>query len=156
MFNDNTSSEKRVSLDMKISKLNHSLKNIKNKYASSYKENINYKNIVVELQELLAEQKKIDRNRYFINCRNIEDINLEVQQINDTKESIGVSISKKLSITEKNFLKEHNYDCEKDKYKIFSTEKSPENEFVTKWNILRAACLSKPLNAYYNDRDWND
>ena len=151
-----SASKRRVALDLKITKLNHSLNDFKNKYPSSYMLKDEYDNIIRELKELLMEQKEIDMGRFFINRSKIKDVNIEMPQKKDKAESDGLTILKKLSLTEQNFLKEHNYDCERDEYKIFSTEKSPDNDFVKKWEFVRFVSFKQPLSSYYKDRDWNN
>lgn len=147
---EKSASEKRVVLDLKITKLKHSLNEVKNKSNSEYEK------ILKELEEALKEQKEIDAGRFYINCSKIKEINIDIKQKVEKIESNGLTILKKLSLTEQNFLKENNYDCILDEYKIFSTEKSPDNPFIEKWKKIQIKSHNKSLHEYYKDKDWNN
>lgn len=145
-MNEENISSKKMYLDLKISKILRELEGLK-KRADAYRKNMN------EIVSLLKEQKKLDFKKYSINIEK----NSDVKKIFNTKESFETktTIFDKLNLSEKEFIKKHNYDYELDIYNLFNQKNTPSNDFTEEWKKIQTENHNKSLNDFYKDRDWN-
>lgn len=162
MNNDNNMNDnieefvsKKMKLSLDIIKLKHKIKDFKLKNKNIYKIKKEYQDLIKKIILLLEEQEKIDYKSFIDNIIKDEEL-LEYFKKETIEKRSNFELFEKLSITEKEFLRNEEYDIEQDPYKIFSIEKSPRNEFVDKWEKIQKNKHNSKLHDYYKDRDWNN
>ena len=122
----------KVELDLKIIMQKHKLKNIKLEYPYNYFMKIEYKTIIKELKELLGSQKLIDMDNFKRNLMSIEEFKKIILIRKRNK-----SLFAKLSIIEKEFIKENNYNYIEDQLNFLTNIESPKCELTYRWKELQ-------------------